>query len=100
VVSIKYGAGDFFRGMDINPILTLRGHKKIVELQSKREYDFFGEFPYYTGFEYEGYYNKIKKNPDIEGVMVWCQTGGWGRSDRVTFLENSSPYVELTLSQH
>lgn len=71
------------------------GYKKIIELQTRREYDFFGELPHYTGFEYRDYYDQIKQNKDVIGLHVWCQTGGWGKTNKITFLENSSPFVEL-----
>jgi len=95
IISMKYGESDFFRNMELNPLFHLKGHKKIIELQTKREYDFFGELPYFTGWEYENFYHQLKDNSELVGIMVWCQTGGWGRSNRITFLENSSPFVEL-----
>jgi hypothetical protein len=94
IISMKYGYSDFFRNMKLNDLFLLKGHKKIIELQAKREYDFFGELPYYTGFEYKKYYDLIDKK-DLEGIMVWCQTGGWIKSNKITFLNNSSKYVEL-----
>jgi hypothetical protein len=95
VISMKYGVSDFFRNMSINPIFFKKGHKKIIELQAKREYDFFGEMPYYTGFQYEKYYHKLKDNKELIGIMVWCQTGGWHESNRITFLNDSSQITEL-----
>lgn len=95
IISMKYGESDFFRNMELNPLFFHSKHKKIIELQTKREYDFFGEMPYYTGFQYQKYYEKLKNNKTFDGMMVWCQTGGWHFSHRVTFLENSSKFVEL-----
>jgi len=95
IISMKYGVSDFFRNMELNPLFFLKGHNKIIELQTRREYDLFGELPYYTGWEYAQYYHYLKNNPEFSGISVWCQTGGWSNSKRMTFLHNSSPYVEL-----
>jgi hypothetical protein len=95
IISMKYGVSDFFRNMELNPLFMIKGQKKIIELQTRREYDFFGELPYYTGFEYEKYYCQLKSNTELVGIHVWCQTGGWTKSNKITFLHDSSPYVEL-----
>lgn len=95
ILSIKYGNADFFRNLELSNLFKLKGIKKIIELQAKREYDSFGELPYYTGFEYEKYYQQVKHDPEVIGILLWCQTGGWIKTNRVTFLQNSSPFVEL-----
>lgn len=95
IISMKYGISDFFRNMDLNPLFFYGNQKKIIELQAKREYDFFGELPYYTGFDYEKYYSQLSNNKNLIGIMVWCQTGGWTKSNRLTFIHNSSPFTEL-----
>jgi hypothetical protein len=33
--------------------------------------------------------------PNVVGASVWCQTGGWGKFRRRTYLEDSSIWVEL-----
>lgn len=95
IVSMKYGQADFFRGLELNHLFFTGDCKKIIELQAKREYDGFGELPFYTGWDYEKYYNQLKNNKNILGIMVWCQTGGWHKSNQLTFLHNSSKWVEL-----
>ena len=95
VISIKYGETDFFRNLELNPLFETHGYHLIIELQTRREYDGFGELPFYTGWDYEKYYQALKNNPHLVGIFVWCMTGGWRKSNRVTFLENSSPWVEL-----
>ncbi len=94
-ISLKYGEADFFRSMRLNPLFSLSNLQKICEFQAKREYDFYGELPFYTGFEYETYVKELQQNPTIKGYMVWCQTGGWMTSQRITYLTHSSKYVEL-----
>jgi hypothetical protein len=99
VISMKYGNGDFFRNLELNPLLLLKNWNFIVELQAKREYDGFGDLPYYTGWDYSYYINQLKNQPNLVGCSVWCMTGGWKKSSRITYFENSSPWVELnTLS--
>ncbi len=95
IISMKYGDADFFRFLELNPLFALPGHRFLIELQAKREYDGFGELPYYTGWDYEGYATTLRESKHLEGILVWCQTGGWKKSDRITFLANSSPWVEL-----
>lgn len=95
IISMKYWVADFFRNMELNNLFEIKWQNKIIELQTKREYEFFWQLPYYTGFEYEKYYQKLKENPEIKWIMVWCQTGWWNKNNQITFLSNSSPFVEL-----
>src|SRR3989344_9621850 len=46
VISIKYGESDFFRNLELNPLFGVHGYNLIVELQTRREYDGFGELPF------------------------------------------------------
>ena len=62
IVSMKYGEADFFRGLELNRLFWQGNQKKIIELQAKREYEGFGELPFYTGWDYEKFYNQLKDN--------------------------------------
>ncbi len=95
IVSMKYGEGDFFRNMRLNPLLSGGSQNTLIELQAKREYDGFGQLPFYTGWDYEKYYQLLCDDKKLKGIMVWCQTGGWFASDNITFLDKSSPWTEL-----
>ena len=97
IISMKYGDADFFRFLELNPLFLLRGYRFLIELQAKREYDGFGELPFYTGWDYEQYHEQLKDRSYVEGIIVWCQTGGWKKSQRITFLADSSPWVELNV---
>ncbi|MBD1400846.1 hypothetical protein [Pelovirga terrestris] len=95
VVSRKYGAADFFRYLPLNERITESRHAQIIELQARREYEGFGVFPAYVGRQYEEYREQLSTCPTLRGILVWCQTGGWSHFDRLTFLDNSSPWNEL-----
>lgn len=94
VISMKYGNTDFFRMEKVNPLLKHDGHRKILELQARREREGFGRFPCYVGFEYENYFKQLQ-GERLDGIMVWCQTGGWSTTSDITFLNNSSRWNEL-----
>lgn len=95
VLSLKYGTADFFRHLKLNPLFFNDSRKKIIELQARREYEGFGEFPSYVGEDYAGYYMKLKDRDDILGIYVWCQTGGWSAFRNFTFMKKSSIWNEI-----
>ncbi len=95
IVSRKFGAADFFRYLPLNERILKSEHAQIIELQARREYEGFGTFPAYVGRQYEEYREQLSTCPTLRGILVWCQTGGWSHFDRLTFLENSSPWNEL-----
>ncbi|HMP76272.1 MAG TPA: hypothetical protein PKE12_08255 [Kiritimatiellia bacterium] len=95
ILSMKYGETDFFRYLPLNPQL-FRGHlPRVVELQARREYEGTGEYPAFIGGDYEQYRNQLRRCPNLAGVMVWCQTGGWTHFRRLTFGANSSVWNEI-----
>lgn len=95
IISMKYGESDFFRFLPLNKIFFYSDHKKIIELQARREYEGFGEFPSFVGWEYERYAKKLAQAKNVVGFTVWCQTGGWTAFRKLTFLSNSSLWNEL-----
>ncbi|MFO7765236.1 MAG: hypothetical protein R6V33_02245 [Pelovirga sp.] len=95
VVSRKFGAADFFRYLPLNERIPASGHAQIIELQARREYEGFGIFPAYVGRQYEEYREQLSTCSTLRGILVWCQSGGWSHFDRLTFLDNSSPWNEL-----
>jgi len=95
IISQKFGVTDFYRYLELNPLLFDKDHKVIVELQARREYEGFGEFPSFVGYDYEKYAQELKNCPNVTGISVWCQTGGWSHFFRITFLDNSSFWNEL-----
>ncbi len=97
VVSMKYGDTDFMRHLALNPLFGRGGHKTIVELQTRREWEGMGMFPSFVGWDYAGYLRRLAKNPNVIGLHAWCQTGGWAKREwsNLTYLDGSSPWNEL-----
>jgi hypothetical protein len=94
-LSMKYGETDFFRYLPLNRQF-FRGHlPRIVELQARREYEGAGQYPAFIGADYEQYRNLLQGAPHLAGVMVWCQTGGWTRFRRLTFVGPSCVWNEI-----
>jgi hypothetical protein len=97
IISQKFGETDFFRYQTMSPLLFEGIHRRIVEFQARREYEGFGEFPSFTGFDYERYARYLRNCPTLCGISVWCQTGGWSHFKRLTFVAESSLWVELNV---
>lgn len=95
ILSMKYGESDFFRFLPLNAHFFRGAHQKIIEFQARREYEGFGEYPAFVGWEYERYLRDLRHASNVVGASVWCQTGGWGMFRRRTYLADSSVWVEL-----
>jgi hypothetical protein len=95
VISMKYGETDFFRYLPLNKLFFHSDHRKIVELQARREYEGFGEFPSFIGWDYEQYIRQLGAARGVVGAWIWCQTGGWSGFRRRTFLEPGGVWNEI-----
>lgn len=95
IVSMKYGESDFFRYLPLNRNFFRTKVAKIIELQTRREYEGCGEYPSFTGWEYERYARELEQAENMVGIMVWCQTGGWVPFRRLTFLDADAVWTEL-----
>jgi hypothetical protein len=95
VLSMKYGETDFFRYLPLNKLFFRSNHRKIVELQARREYEGFGEFPSFIGWDYEEYVRQLSAARNMIGTWIWCQTGGWSGFRRRTFLEPGGLWNEI-----
>lgn len=95
VISMKYGESDFFRFLSVNRNFFGTPHAKIVELQTKREYEGCGEYPSFTGWEYERIIRELRHADQLIGCMVWCQTGGWVPFRRLAFLDAEAIWTDL-----
>lgn len=98
VISMKYGESDFFRYLSLNSNFFESKHKKIIEFQARREYEGFGAYPSFVGWDVEDYLHQLRKAKNVIGASVWCQTGGWGKLRQLTFVRNSSFWVELNVA--
>ncbi|MCB1243641.1 MAG: hypothetical protein AB7I98_14550 [Verrucomicrobiales bacterium] len=95
IVSMKYGESDFFRFLPLNKSFFYLKQPKMLELQSRREYEGCGEYPSFTGWEYEAYVRELRQARDVVGVSIWCQTGGWVPFRRLAFLEPAAFWIDL-----
>ena len=95
VLSMKYGESDFFRYLSLNRNFFVTDLPKIVELQTRREYEGCGEYPSFVGGDYEQIAIELRDAPNVVGISVWCQTGGWTPFRRLAFLEPSSIWTEI-----
>lgn len=86
-LSMKHGESDFFRHLPVSVQFHRGSLPRLVELQARREYEGAGEYPSFIGPEIERFRDELRHVPTIAGAMVWCQTGGWIRFRRLTFLE-------------
>ncbi|WP_173922938.1 hypothetical protein [Agromyces sp. Marseille-P2726] len=77
IVSTKYTLGDFYSHLPLNHTLEVGDHRRIVEFQSRREFENFGAFPNDLGVLYqEALQRFIAANPNLEGIWTWTQDGG------------------------
>ena len=77
VVVTKFTQGDFYSWLPLNPTLEQGEHPRIVEFQSRREFEAFSSFPNYLSADHQQALQDFeKKNPNIVGVWVWTQDGG------------------------
>ncbi|MGW9167533.1 hypothetical protein [Agromyces sp. NPDC055658] len=77
IVSTKYTLGDFYSWLPLNHTLEQGEQRRIVEFQSRREFENFGAFPNDLGTQYQWALQQLlAANDRIEGVWVWTQDGG------------------------
>lgn len=95
VVSTKYTLGDFYSHLPFNDTLEIGDHRRIVEFQSRREFEFFGAFPNDLGVQYRDALQRfLAANENIEGVWIWTQDGGPWRAGPMS-LELTSGFWQL-----
>jgi hypothetical protein len=95
VLSMKYGESDFFRYLSLNRNFFVSEIPKIVELQTRREYEGCGEYPSFVGGDYEQLAIELREAPNVVGISVWCQTGGWTPFRRLAFIDDHSIWTEI-----
>jgi len=95
IVSLKYGDADFFRYLEINPLFFHGPHRKIVELQCRREYEGMGEYPSFVGWVYAEYLAALRRRQsNLVGIYA-VQAGGWAPFAKLAYCANGSLWNEL-----
>jgi len=94
-LSMKHGESDFFRYLPVNKQFFRGELPRIIEIQARREYEGAGEYPSFIGPEVERFRAALEGTSTLRGAMVWCQTGGWIRFRRLTFLDPGGIWNEF-----
>ena len=89
ILSMKHGESDFFRFLPLNRAFFRTTQPTIIEFQARREYEGGGEHPAPVGTECELFARELEGVENLMGVSVWCQTGGWHRFRRLSFLKGA-----------
>ncbi|MGM1063972.1 hypothetical protein [Saccharothrix sp. Mg75] len=76
IVSTKYTLGDFYSHLPLNDTLLVGRHRRIVEFQSRREFEGSGALPNDLGELHRHALRTFLANPRVEGVWTWRQGGG------------------------
>ena len=95
IVSMKFGESDFFRYLSLNGNFFRTALPTMIELQARREYEGCGEYPSFVGWDYVDYYRELAQAPNLVGISVWCQTGGWLPFRRLAFIGEGSVWTEI-----
>jgi hypothetical protein len=95
ILSMKHGESDFFRYLPLAKQFFRTEQPKIVELQARREYEGFGEYPSFIGWDHLAIREQLTAASNVVGVSVWTQTGGWSKFRRRTFLDPPSVWNEI-----
>ncbi|MEJ3405526.1 hypothetical protein WDJ51_12355 [Rathayibacter sp. YIM 133350] len=95
IVSTKYTLGDFYSHLPLNTTLETGEQRRIIEFQSRREFEAFGSLPNDLGDLYQQALRAfIAANPHVEGIWTWTQDGGPWRAGPMT-LERKSGFWQL-----
>jgi hypothetical protein len=95
IVSTKYTLGDFYSHLPFNGTLEVGDQRRIIEFQSRREFEAFGSLPNDLGDLYSQAITRfIAANPHVEGIWTWTQDGGPWRAGPMT-LELKSGFWQL-----
>lgn len=85
IVSTKYTLGDFYSWLPLNSTLEQGQQRRMIEFQSRREFENFGAFPNDLGPQYQFAFEKLlAANANIEGIWTWTQDGGPWRAGPMT----------------
>lgn len=90
IVSTKYTLGDFYSWLPLNDTLARGDQRRIVEFQSRREFEASGAFPNDLGPQFQTAMQALLAgNPRIEGIWTWAQDGGpWRAGPMILYLQS------------
>ncbi|HYP73457.1 MAG TPA: hypothetical protein VEP72_05155, partial [Microbacterium sp.] len=90
IVSTKYTLGDYYSWLALNDTLVVGDQRRIVEFQSRREFEAMGSFANDLGPEFQwALQTLLAQNPHIEGVWAWTQDGGpWRAGPMILYLKS------------
>ncbi len=95
ILSMKFGESDFFRYLPLNPHFFATPVAKLIELQTKREYEGSGEYPSFVGYDYEAFHRDLAGAENVVGAHLWCQSGGWTCFRRLSYLQPEAVWNEI-----
>lgn len=90
IVSTKYTLGDYYSWLPLNDTLASGDQRRIVEFQSRREFEAMGAFANDLGPELQwALQTLLAQNLHIEGVWTWTQDGGpWRAGPMILYLKS------------
>jgi len=77
IISIKHTPWDFFWFEKLNPLIWYWNFKQIVEIQIRREYEWWWDFPNYIWDYYRWIIKEIQNKKNVIWVWNWNQTWWW-----------------------
>ncbi len=90
IVSTKYTLGDYYSWLPLNDTLEIGEQRRIVEFQSRREFEAMGSFANDLGPEFQwAMQTLLAANPKIEGIWTWTQDGGpWRAGPMILYMKS------------
>lgn len=85
ILSIKHTPWDFFWFENFNPTIWYWNLKQIVEIQIRKEYEWWWDFPNYMWDYYKKLIEKIKSKKNVIWVWNWNQTWWWWWGKNILF---------------
>ena len=77
VAVTKYTMGDFYSWLPDNPTLSQGDQPRVVEFQSRREFEAFSSIPnHLTSHQQQALQGFASDNENVQGIWVWTQDGG------------------------
>ena len=85
IVSSKITPWDFFRFEQTNPLIWFGDIPQIVEIQIRKEYEWWWDFPNFIWYDYQQILQTLQKKKNVIWIRNWNQTWWWGRGKNILF---------------